>query len=120
MPSVYDPVDQGLELTLPPAPRDETIRPESAPESAGVTSAPRAPGPGRVRSLRFTGSASTQFEEAHIVWLSVNKFVEIIDPKPTTKKQILHNVNGFARPGKITALMGPSGSGTLTEKMFFL
>lgn len=63
------------------------------------------------RSLRFTEAGMS---EATIVWRNLNKFVEIVSKNGITKKQILFNISGIAKPGELIALMGPSGSGKTT------
>ena len=66
---------------------------------------------GNNRSLRFTEAGMS---EATIVWRNLNKFVEIGSKNGVTKKQILFNIGGIAKPGELIALMGPSGSGKTT------
>lgn len=61
------------------------------------------------RSLRFSEAG---LSEATIVWKNLDKFVEMDNGK--SKKQILFNVSGVAKPGDLIALMGPSGSGKTT------
>lgn len=66
-------------------------------------------GSNSTRSLRFTEAG---LSESTIVWKNLDKFVEIDNGK--SKKQILFNVGGVAKPGEMIALMGPSGSGKTT------
>jgi ABC-type multidrug transport system ATPase subunit len=73
---------------------------------AATTARPATPGN---RSLRFSEAG---LSEATIVWKNLDKFVEIDNGK--SKKQILFNVGGVAKPGDLIALMGPSGSGKTT------
>jgi ABC-type multidrug transport system ATPase subunit len=68
----------------------------------------------RVKSLRFASDKS-RFEECNVIWRDLNKFVDTQDASgAVTKKQILYEVSGYARPGEVVALMGPSGSGKTT------
>jgi ABC-type multidrug transport system ATPase subunit len=69
----------------------------------------KAPSAKTATSLRFNEGG---LKEATIVWKNLNKFVELNESK--SKKQILFDVNGVAKPGDMIALMGPSGSGKTT------
>ena len=44
-----------------------------------------------------------------LIWQDLNYFVN--DRMTGQEKQILKNVNGFAKPGETVAIMGPSGAG---------
>jgi hypothetical protein len=65
---------------------------------AAANAGPATPGN---RSLRFSEAG---LSEATIVWKNLDKFVEIDNGK--SKKQILFNVGGVAKPGDLIALMG--------------
>ena len=61
--------------------------------------------PGRQRSTSLTGE-----EKSSLCWAMVNYFVDTrgwrdrIECKQS-RKQILHNVHGYASPGTVTAIM---------------
>eukprot|EP00742_Colponemidia_sp_Colp-10_P003656 GILJ01003891.1.p1 GENE.GILJ01003891.1~~GILJ01003891.1.p1 ORF type:complete len:1450 (-),score=269.52 GILJ01003891.1:263-4612(-) len=69
-----------------------------------------------------TGAASKlsalPFTPVTLAWkdISYTVFVQGTgkNKKTVTPKQLLHNVNGFAKPGTLTALMGSSGAGKTT------
>lgn len=58
------------------------------------------------RSLRFS-----QVNKVALVWHNIRKFVDIEVSGELSKRQILFDVSGVAKPGEMVALMGPSGSG---------
>ena len=68
--------------------------------------------------LRFNNGAVT----AALAWKSLNKYVDAVDPgtSSSTKKQILFEVSGSAKPGEMVALMGPSGSGIHVRQTYHL
>ncbi|KAH8155132.1 uncharacterized protein LAJ45_00141 [Morchella importuna] len=55
-------------------------------------------------------SSAVQSNGSYYTWNNVNYTVGTGDDT----KQLLHDVNGFVKPGRLTALMGPSGAGKTT------
>lgn len=53
------------------------------------------------KSLRFNNGG---ISEATLIWRKLDKFVDIEATK--TRKQILYQVSGIAKPGEMVALMG--------------
>uniref|UniRef100_A0A7N0U082 Uncharacterized protein n=1 Tax=Kalanchoe fedtschenkoi TaxID=63787 RepID=A0A7N0U082_KALFE len=49
-----------------------------------------------------------------LVW----KDVSVILPDGSASKWLLSGLSGFAEPGRITAIMGPSGSGLFLEGLW--
>jgi ABC-type glutathione transport system ATPase component len=56
----------------------------------------------RVSTVKTTGSVFT--------WTNVNYSIGT----GAGEAQLLHNINGYVKPGTLTALMGPSGAGKTT------
>lgn len=60
-------------------------------------------------AVKKTKSA-VQSNGSYYTWTNVNYTVGTGD----SEKKLLHEVNGFVKPGRLTALMGPSGAGKTT------
>ena len=52
---------------------------------------------------------SATFDSKSFTWEKMNYFV----PVPGGTRRLLHDVNGYVKPGTLTALMGSSGAGML-------
>jgi len=57
---------------------------------------------------------STAVQKTQLKWDSVSYSVVDKDSPDGDRKVLLHEISGFANPGEMTALMGPSGAGKTT------
>ena len=62
------------------------------------------------RNLDGTNSALS----IHLEWKNVSVSIPCNEVKGQSHNKILKNVSGFARPGELTAIIGPSGAGKTT------
>jgi ABC-type multidrug transport system ATPase subunit len=61
-------------------------------------------------NLKF-GLRFSTIQQTTVVWHRINKHVDLEVAGESSRKQILFDVSGAAKPGEMIALMGPSGSG---------
>jgi ABC-type multidrug transport system fused ATPase/permease subunit len=57
------------------------------------------------------GLQFSTIRQTTVVWHRINKHVDLEVAGESSRKQILFDVSGVAKPGEMIALMGPSGSG---------
>jgi len=98
-------------LTKPP-PSQNVTRKEKRDTLPTVDTVEKgAPGPVTTALNRKTTHGSTvKCSGSVYTWRDVNYSVGT----GAGEKQLLHGINGYVKPGRLTALMGPSGAGKTT------